>query len=98
MFKSILRLPDVQKRTGLSRSTVYLRVSEGNFPRQIKLGPRCVGWLESEIDAWLDDKVKKNRRPRKSPNPPETSRCMQSLGPLAEAGMLTLAVRLFGCS
>ena len=61
MSKSILRLPDVQKRTGLSRSTVYLRVSEGDFPRQIRLGPRCVGWLESEVDAWLEDRIKASR-------------------------------------
>ena len=51
---SIIRLKQVQKRTGLSRSTIYLRIQESSFPRPLKLGgPRAVGWLESEIDAWL---------------------------------------------
>ncbi len=50
---SILRRKQVEKRTGLSRSTIYLRIQEGAFPRPIKLGARAVGWLENEIEAWL---------------------------------------------
>ena len=50
---SILRRKQVEKRTGLSRSTSYLRIQEGTFPRPIKLGARAVGWLENEIEAWL---------------------------------------------
>jgi len=50
---SILRRKQVEKRTGLSRSTIYLRVQEGTFPRPINLGARAVGWLENEIEAWL---------------------------------------------
>jgi prophage regulatory protein len=50
---SILRLNKVKDRTGLSRSTIYLRIQEGTFPRPINLGARAVGWLENEIDAWL---------------------------------------------
>jgi prophage regulatory protein len=50
---SILRRKQVEKRTGLSRSTIYLRIQEGTFPRPIKLGARAVGWLENEIEAWL---------------------------------------------
>ena len=50
---SILRRKQVEKRTGLSRSTIYLRIQENNFPRPIKLGARAVGWLENEIEAWL---------------------------------------------
>ncbi|MDY0029231.1 MAG: AlpA family transcriptional regulator [Pseudobdellovibrionaceae bacterium] len=53
----ILRLPDVKKRTGLSRSTIYLNISKGTFPRHISLGVRCVGWLESEIDAWVQARI-----------------------------------------
>jgi len=51
MAQTILRLPVVRARTGLSRSTIYLKVSEGSFPRPISLGARSVGWVESEIDA-----------------------------------------------
>ncbi len=50
---SILRRKQVEKQTGLSRSTIYLRIQNGTFPRPIKLGARAVGWLENEIEAWL---------------------------------------------
>ena len=50
---SILRLKKVKDRTGLSRSTIYLRIQEGTFPRPINLGARAVGWIEHEIEAWL---------------------------------------------
>ena len=50
---SILRLPEVAKRTGLSRPTIYKRARAGTFPKPIKLGPNSTGWLESEIDAHL---------------------------------------------
>jgi len=61
MAHSILRLPAVKARTGLSRSTIYLRAADGTFPRQIALGPRAVGWLESEIDDWLALQVERSR-------------------------------------
>jgi prophage regulatory protein len=48
MADSILRLPAVKTRTGLSRSTIYLRVSQGKFPRPVSLGGRAVGWVEEE--------------------------------------------------
>ena len=50
MATTILRLPAVKSRTGLSRSTIYLRVAEGNFPTPIPLGGRAVGWIEEEIN------------------------------------------------
>lgn len=54
---SMLRLNDVRARTGLSRSTIYLRISLGNFPKPIPLGGRAVGWLEHEVQQWLKDRV-----------------------------------------
>lgn len=48
-----LRLPEVKTRTGLSRSTIYALMGQDRFPRLVPLGMRCVGWLESEIDAWI---------------------------------------------
>lgn len=53
MAITILRLPAVKARTGLSRSTIYLRMSKGDFPTTISLGGRAVGWLESEINDWI---------------------------------------------
>ena len=61
MNKSILRLPQVMARTGLSRSTIYLRISKGQFPRPISLGGRAVGWIEEEIDRWLEEQIKASR-------------------------------------
>ncbi len=49
----VLRLQDVERRTGLRRATIYRRAGEGTFPKPIKLGPNSSGWLESEIDAFL---------------------------------------------
>ena len=57
MEQHILRLPTVKAITGLSRSTIYLRMSEGSFPRQVNLGSRAVDWLASEIDHWIEEKL-----------------------------------------
>ncbi|MDP1672843.1 MAG: AlpA family transcriptional regulator [Burkholderiales bacterium] len=61
-MQSILRLPAVKTRTGLSRSTIYLRVSEGKFPKPIALGPRAVGWIDLEIEAWMQERIKQSRK------------------------------------
>ena len=49
----LLRLPQVKTITGLSKSTIYARISEGTFPKQIPLGPRLVVWVESDIQKWI---------------------------------------------
>ena len=53
----VLRRRTVEARTGLSRSTIYLRMAQGTFPKSIPLGPRAIGWLESEVEAWLQAQV-----------------------------------------
>ncbi len=53
----ILRLPQTIEKTKLSRSTIYLLESRGEFPKKIKLSPRTMGFLESEVDQWLADKA-----------------------------------------
>ena len=58
----ILRLPSVRERTGLSRSSIYLRISQGRFPRPISLGERAVGWLESEITEWVNRRISASRQ------------------------------------
>ena len=58
---SILRLQKVLERTGFSRSTLYLRIAAGSFPRSISLGGRSVEWLDSDVDAWIASRVAENR-------------------------------------
>ena len=53
----IKRRPEVEAKTGLSRSTIYEKMKSGSFPKPVKLGPRAVGWLDAEIDAWLEERV-----------------------------------------
>ncbi len=57
----IIRLPAVKARTGLSRSTIYARMAEGAFPPSIALGGRAVGWVEAEIDEWLEQHIVASR-------------------------------------
>jgi prophage regulatory protein len=54
MTETILRRPDVEKRCGLSRSTIYQLMTEGRFPRPLRLGKRAVGWRESDVAGWLE--------------------------------------------
>jgi len=62
MTNYILRLPAVKQRTGLSRSTIYLRVAEGSFPAPVSLGGRAVGWIESEVDEWIARQIATSRK------------------------------------
>lgn len=62
MATAILRLPTVKARTGLSRSTIYLRISEGSFPKPVSLGGRAVGWIEAEVNDWLNRQIEASRK------------------------------------
>lgn len=58
---SVLRLPAVKARVGLGRSSIYSALARGEFPAPVKLGERAVGWLESDIDAWIFARVSATR-------------------------------------
>ena len=62
MAKKILRLKEVKTRTGLGRSTIYLRIAQGSFPKSIALGERAVGWLESDLDEWIKERIRQSRQ------------------------------------
>lgn len=62
MTHTILRLPGVTASTGLSRSTIYLRISQGEFPTPVKLGGRAVGWVQTEVQEWLQRQIEASRR------------------------------------
>lgn len=53
----VLRLREVETRTGLRRATLYRRAKEGTFPKPIRLGGNSSGWIESEVDAWLNERI-----------------------------------------
>lgn len=62
MAQMILRLPAVKARTGWSRSSIYLRMAEGTFPKPIALGQRAVGWIESEVTEWIQRQIAASRK------------------------------------
>ena len=53
----ILRLPEVVTRVGLKRASIYRYIKDGNFPKSLNLGARSVGWKESQIAAWLEERA-----------------------------------------
>ncbi len=57
MTKAILRRPEVERITGLSRSTLYAMMADGSFPKPVKLGKRAVGWREVDIAVWLESRT-----------------------------------------
>ena len=57
MLRRILRLPQVVEATGETRSTIYKQISEGEFPKPVKLGAKSVGWVEDEIAAYNDARI-----------------------------------------
>lgn len=61
MAERLLRVPEVMQRTGLSRPTIYRWMVAGTFPKAIPIGASAVGWVESEIDAWIAARVQAAR-------------------------------------
>ena len=58
---NILRLPDVEARCAVNRRTLYYWIERGMFPRPINLGPRTVGWLDRDIEAWIAERASASR-------------------------------------
>ncbi len=56
MSPTIQKLPLVIGRTGVGRTSIYNGVKDGTFPAPIRLGPRAVGWLESDITEWINSR------------------------------------------
>lgn len=57
MNKKILRIKDAREITGLSRSSIYLKMKADEFPKSISLGRRAVGWLQDDIQQWIDTRI-----------------------------------------
>ena len=58
---TIWRLPEVMARTGLSRSTIYQKMSLDEFPQSINLGLRSVGWIAEEVEEWIQERIDDSR-------------------------------------
>lgn len=53
----MIRLPQVQEQTGLTRSTIYDLIAAGSFPKQVKLSERCSAWVEAEVQNWISERI-----------------------------------------
>jgi prophage regulatory protein len=61
MDNQIIKLPAVIKLSALSSATIYRLIKKGEFPKQIKLSERISGWLLSEVEQWLEEKINKRK-------------------------------------
>ena len=54
---TIIRMPEVERRTAMSGSRIYRLMNAGLFPRSVKISDRAVGWIEQEIDEYIAAKI-----------------------------------------
>ena len=66
----LLRRPDVENLTGLSRARIYEKMAQGDFPRPVKTGVRAVAWVESEIGDWQRQRIAERDKAETFDNPP----------------------------
>ncbi|WP_263070572.1 helix-turn-helix transcriptional regulator [Enterobacter huaxiensis] len=59
--QSLIRLPEVLKRTGFGKAWIYRLISEGRFPAPVKIGVRAVAFVESEVDVWIQSVIETSR-------------------------------------
>lgn len=69
--RSFIRLNEVISRTGCSRTYIYRKMAEGTFPKSLKLGgppkdpnkfdSRAIGWIEDEVDQWIQDRIEERQ-------------------------------------
>lgn len=59
--ENLIRLPEVQRRTGYGKAWIYKLINAGKFPQSVKIGTRSIAFIESEIDAWVANKIAESR-------------------------------------
>lgn len=61
MSNSLIRLSEVQRRTGFSKAWIYRLITDGKFPSPVKIGSRSVAFIESEINHWINERIEETR-------------------------------------
>lgn len=59
--ENLIRLPEVQRRTGYGKAWIYKLINAGKFPQSVKIGTRSVAFIESEVDEWVANKIAESR-------------------------------------
>jgi prophage regulatory protein len=67
MARTLLRMPAVVLRTGLTVTDVYARMKAGTFPASVPIGVRTVGWVDTEVDAWVEQRIANRNAQSQSP-------------------------------
>lgn len=60
-YTLLIRLPEVLRRTAMSRSSLYVLTARGGFPPPVKIGPKSSAWVESEVEAWIQSRIASSR-------------------------------------
>ncbi|MHA1092240.1 helix-turn-helix transcriptional regulator [Enterobacter ludwigii] len=62
MSENLIRLPEVQRRTGYSKAWLYRLMADKRFPASIKIGSRAIAFIESEVDEWINERIEASRK------------------------------------
>jgi len=62
LSSTLIRLPEVQRRTGYSKAWIYRLLKEGRFPKSVKIGSRAIAFVESEVDQWIEQRIAESRK------------------------------------
>ena len=60
--QSLIRITEVQRRTGFGKAWIYRLMSQGKFPASVKIGSRSIAFVESEIDEWINQRIAESRK------------------------------------
>ncbi|WP_337063624.1 helix-turn-helix transcriptional regulator [Raoultella ornithinolytica] len=60
-YTTLIRLPEVIKRTGVSRATIYRLINKKSFPSQIKISEKTIAFVESEVNDWIEKLIHSSR-------------------------------------
>lgn len=61
MSQSLIRLSEVQRRTGYSKAWIYRLLKESRFPQSVKIDARAIAFVESEVDEWINKRISESR-------------------------------------